>query len=98
MHYDMAVLADSNPISTFMRQMIPHHLNAIEMAKLTLKHSSETADFGGDEAGYDVFVAMLHAIVNAERAGYLHAGPPPELERDQVLPSGRHRRRGRWRR
>jgi len=37
MHHDMKILAHpSNPVATFMYQMIPHHINAINMAKALL--------------------------------------------------------------
>ena len=37
MHVHMAVHTDADPIKTFMRQMIPHHQNAVAMSKALLK-------------------------------------------------------------
>ena len=38
MNYNMkSILANSDPIVTFIHQMIPHHQNAVNMAKAVLK-------------------------------------------------------------
>jgi len=42
MHHDMAVHTDDDPVATFMRQMIPHHANAVSMAKVLKKHATLT--------------------------------------------------------
>ena len=40
----MAVHTDADPIKTFMRQMIPHHQNAVSMAKILMKHAPDADD------------------------------------------------------
>jgi uncharacterized protein (DUF305 family) len=42
---------DDNPVATFTRQMIPHHLSAINMARVVLK-KSET--YGDKTLGMDI--------------------------------------------
>ena len=44
MHVHMAVHTDADPIKTFMRQMIPHHQNAVSMAKILMKHAPDADD------------------------------------------------------
>ena len=44
MHVHMAVHTDADPIKTFMRQMIPHHQNAVSMAKRLMKHAPDADD------------------------------------------------------
>jgi hypothetical protein len=56
MHHDMAVHTDDDPVKTFMRQMIPHHANAVSMAKILLKHSSVD----------DVVAAIARSIINVQ--------------------------------
>jgi len=44
MHWEMYSETEGNgddKIVTFMQQMIPHHENAVQMAKLLLKHASQ---------------------------------------------------------
>eukprot|EP00960_Hanusia_phi_P039837 754083-Hanusia_phi.AAC.1 len=54
MTYNMRVTHTDDPITTFMRQMIPHHQNAVNMAKIVLKldldHVREVDKQLGDEA------------------------------------------------
>ena len=40
MNYEMRVEEDSNPLVVFMDQMIPHNVNAVNMAKIALKHAN----------------------------------------------------------
>jgi uncharacterized protein (DUF305 family) len=50
MHHDMAIsvpAADTSQFATFARQMIPHHQNAVQMAKVLLKHGG-SADYPAD--------------------------------------------------
>ena len=42
MNYEMRVEETDNTLTLFMHQMIPHHLNAIEMSKIALKVRSAT--------------------------------------------------------
>ena len=37
MHDKMAVHADASPVTTFLEQTIPHHVNAVQMAQVLLK-------------------------------------------------------------
>merc|ERR1711865_1200643 len=61
MEYDMRVTAHSTSVTTtFMHQMIPHHVNAVNMAKLLMKDGSASGD---DEVMY-----LLQAIVNTQNA------------------------------
>jgi hypothetical protein len=56
MHHDMAVSTDTDPVHTFMRQMIPHHANAVSMAKTLLKHANVNDDVK----------ALAMAIINVQ--------------------------------
>ena len=47
---EMRVRESANPIVTFMRQMIPHHQNAVNMAKTLLKLGTGGAGYA-DEVG-----------------------------------------------
>lgn len=58
MHHDMAVHTDDDPVKTFMRQMIPHHANAVSMAKVLLKHANVA----------DEVAALARAIINVQNA------------------------------
>jgi hypothetical protein len=53
MHQEMAVETSPNRWATFIRQMIPHHQNAVAMAKLILKQSTFEEDGEGDSEGYE---------------------------------------------
>jgi hypothetical protein len=66
MHQEMAVDTSPNRWATFIRQMIPHHLNAVAMSKLVLKQSTFEEDGEGDSEAYDELKALgapqpLHA-------------------------------------
>ena len=50
----------ADPIATFMQQMIPHHVNAVNMAKLLLKTSATAV------AGVEDLTGVLWAIVNVQ--------------------------------
>ena len=58
MHQGMAVATSPNRWATFIRQMIPHHLNAVAMAKLILRHSVYEEDGQGDLEGYNGLMNM----------------------------------------
>eukprot|EP00971_Amphidinium_carterae_P226176 4486418-Amphidinium_carterae.1 len=73
MNYEMSVFnVDANPVVTFMHQMIPHHQNAVNMAKILLKKSatfgddSLGVDISGEAGEYDGFVYMLMDMVNTQ--------------------------------
>ena len=60
MNYEMRVEEDSNPLVVFMHQMIPHHVNAVNMARIALKHAQ-------DAVGYDDWmVGFLIDIINKQ--------------------------------
>jgi len=63
MNYEMRVEEDSNPLVVFMDQMIPHHVNAVNMARIALKHA-EDAD-GYDDEDLDV-PGLLRDIINKQ--------------------------------
>jgi len=63
MNYEMRVEEDSNPLVVFMDQMIPHHVNAVNMAKIALKHAQDAV--GYDDEDLDV-PALLRNIINKQ--------------------------------
>jgi len=71
MHHDMAISVPSTTTSkfaTFARQMIPHHQNAVSMAKALLKH--HTADdypaAGTEDQDQAWAEGLAHEIINAQ--------------------------------
>ena len=95
MHHDMAVSveAGASKFATFARQMIPHHQNAVSMAKSLLKFHT-AADYGkaGDPDDDDMAmaVALAHEIINAQNhqiqymAGWLDSNPHLVKESDNM--------------
>ena len=70
MHHDMAVSvpAGASKFATFARQMIPHHQNAVSMAKALLKHHT-TADYpaAGTEDQDQAFAeGLARNIINVQ--------------------------------
>eukprot|EP00092_Neocalanus_flemingeri_P012410 GFUD01013378.1.p1 GENE.GFUD01013378.1~~GFUD01013378.1.p1 ORF type:complete len:390 (-),score=85.04 GFUD01013378.1:12-1181(-) len=63
MNYEMRVEEDSNPLVVFMHQMIPHHVNAVNMARIALKHAEEAV--GYDDEDLDV-PGLLREIINKQ--------------------------------
>jgi len=63
MNYEMRVEEDSNPLVVFMDQMIPHHVNAVNMARIALKHATEAV--GYDDEELDV-PGLLRDIINKQ--------------------------------
>eukprot|EP00092_Neocalanus_flemingeri_P008162 GFUD01008802.1.p1 GENE.GFUD01008802.1~~GFUD01008802.1.p1 ORF type:complete len:391 (-),score=82.88 GFUD01008802.1:147-1319(-) len=63
MNYEMRVEEDSNPLVVFMDQMIPHHVNAVNMARIALKHAEEAV--GYDDEDLDV-PGLLREIINKQ--------------------------------
>jgi hypothetical protein len=62
MHHDMRVVENPNAVATFMDAMIPHHVNAVNMAKILLK-------LGSQATGFDDDVAMLmRNVINTQNA------------------------------
>ena len=63
MNYNMrTILSDADPIVTFIHQMIPHHQNAVNMAKAMLATDTLDAD-DEDDAG---MIDMLWGIINVQ--------------------------------
>lgn len=71
MHVEMQTLTDpTSPATTFMRQMIPHHENAVNMAKLLLKQEGAYGLACGDEEE-DIDCDMVTAaweMINGQNA------------------------------
>ena len=64
MHYEMSVVEHENPLVTFMHQMIPHHLNAVNMARIALKHTTKAPGYE-DDSDLDVG-SLLVNIINTQ--------------------------------
>jgi hypothetical protein len=54
----------SDPVATFCQQMIPHHRNAVNMAKLLLSHVSSSVIAGamGDEGLFDILYGECYRV------------------------------------
>ena len=76
MNYEMRVEEHENPLVVFMHQMIPHHENAVNMARsachqtyrshlsrIALKHAAQAEGFDDDDL--DV-AAFLRNIINTQ--------------------------------
>jgi len=85
MHVEMAVQTDSDPAATFMRQMIPHHANAVSMAKVLLKNGGELSD---------EIKMLANSIINVQNAqiqemqGYLDGHTTHYCYEDSACPPG----------
>ena len=70
MNHEMSVANDpSSPVATFMHQMIPHHVNAVNMARILLKESKAYGgpiDMAGNTDQYDGVQDMLVEVVNTQ--------------------------------
>jgi hypothetical protein len=62
MHTTMSVVENANPVATFMDQMIPHHINAVNMAKIVLKLATSATGFDDDVA------MLMRNVVNTQNA------------------------------
>jgi len=63
MHYEMyseTTANESDKVALFMQQMIPHHVNAVNMAKLLLKQAKAEVD------AVDDLEDILHDIINTQ--------------------------------
>lgn len=65
MRYDMSTAEfDNNPAVTFMHQMIPHHQNAVNMAKILVNEMQGSANlYPGDN---EELVYLLYDIINSQ--------------------------------
>jgi len=63
MNYEMRVEEHSNPLVVFMHQMIPHHENAVNMARIALKHAEKAEGFGDEDLDVP---ALLRDIINTQ--------------------------------
>ncbi|CAM9620405.1 unnamed protein product [Chrysoparadoxa australica] len=57
MNHDMRVETNADPVATWMHQMIPHHDNAVNMAKILLKTEGDNLD---DEVA-DLMVSIINS-------------------------------------
>ena len=90
-------LNEDNAVATFIHQMVPHHNNAVNMAKILLKMDVLDPE-DEDDAG---MIDMLWAIINAQNyqnhnmEAYLDAkglpaigaSPAPEISEDAIVGS-----------
>jgi len=63
MNFEMRVEENKNPLVVFMHQMIPHHQNAVNMARIALKHADN--HFGFQDEHLDV-PGLLRDIINTQ--------------------------------
>jgi hypothetical protein len=64
---NMRVRHTDDKIVTFMRQMIPHHQNAVNMAKVLLKSAAADIDAVDSNLGEDAFLnELLQSIINTQ--------------------------------
>merc|ERR1711972_539971 len=52
-----------NKVAVFMHQMIPHHENAVNMARIVLKHAKSAEGFNDEELDVP---ALLRDIINTQ--------------------------------
>ena len=65
MNHNMRILEVGNPIAVFMHQMIPHHVNAINMARILQKTLKDETVPGADDEETDL-EGLLLAIINEQ--------------------------------
>ena len=65
MRFDMSTAEfDNNPAVTFMHQMIPHHQNAVNMAKILLNEFTGSANlYPGDN---EELIYLMYEIINSQ--------------------------------
>jgi len=63
MNFEMRVEEHKNPMTVFMHQMIPHHENAVNMAKIALKHAGDVEKLSDDDLDIG---ALLRDIINTQ--------------------------------
>jgi len=70
MHHDMAVKTSNSRLATFVRQMVPHHAQAVAHAKILQKFMTLT-DADGDQEAFDEMTTIAKEIVNTQNAQLL---------------------------
>jgi len=65
MSYEMRAEASTNPLEVFMHQMIPHHENAVNMAKIAMKHAATATGYDDEDTGVP---ALLRNIIDVQMA------------------------------
>lgn len=78
-------LNDENPVVTFSHQMIPHHANAVNMAKALLKinEDNDMMYLDPEDEGDAEMISLCHDIINTQNfqinamQGYLAGGDYP---------------------
>jgi len=68
MHVEMRVNVGANPVTTFINQMIPHHRNAVNMAKILLKLNPEELQLPTGYGDEGELYTMMWEIVNGQNA------------------------------
>jgi len=63
MNFEMRVEEHPDPMVVFMHQMIPHHENAVNMAKIALKHTGDLEGLSDDDLD---IAALLRDIINTQ--------------------------------
>jgi len=63
MNYEMRVEEHPDPMVVFMHQMIPHHENAVNMAKIALKHAGDVDGLSDEDLDVS---ALLRDIINTQ--------------------------------
>ncbi|KAL7522540.1 hypothetical protein ACHAWX_007261 [Stephanocyclus meneghinianus] len=69
MFVGMTTYATQGDVALFLQDMIPHHQNAVNMAKsLLLKWNQRCEDLGDSESDVCIFEGLLREIVNSQNA------------------------------
>jgi hypothetical protein len=96
MNHNMRILEVGNPIAVFMHQMIPHHVNAINMARILQKTLKDETVPGADDEETDL-EGLLLAIINEQNQqvqtmqAWLDTHNDEEVEAVSSCPSTRRR-------
>lgn len=68
MHNNMAVEMVDNKIANFVRQMIPHHENAVAMSKVLMSKMDLDKDASGNQDVFDEFTLLARSIINEQNS------------------------------
>merc|ERR1711956_149571 len=63
MNYEMRVEEHSSPLVVFMHQMVPHRKNAVNMARIALKHAKHAEGFADEDLDVG---GLLRDIINTQ--------------------------------